>query len=334
MRIAVLGSGAIGCLVAGYLKLKGEDVSLVGRQASVKAIKENGLKISGVRGNFKVDIQAAEFLNYAPELVILATKTQDIEAALKENLSFLKNALLLTTQNGLQADGLAAKYINKDKIISSIVMFGATYLEPGRVIHNFEGDWVIGSPFGKPGNEQADLAVILNKAFSTTVASDLKGMKLLKVFTNANNCIPAILGKSMQEVFSDIEISCISIAIWKEGLEVVRKSGFNLVSLPGFPVEKVTGLTSLPTVEAAKIFSGVMSNLSKEPLYGSILQSIMRGRSSEIDYINGEFVRLGAENKVPAALNKILVDLVHQVEKTKKYFSKEELINRVKGLVN
>ena len=138
----------------------------------------------------------------------------------------------------------------------------------------------------------------------------------------------------MQEAFSDIDISRISIAIWKEGLEVVQRSGINLVSLPDFPLERLTKLTSLPITEAAKIFSGIMTNLSKEPLYGSILQSIKRGRRSEIDYINGEFLRLAKDNNLASPLNKELVKMVHRIEETKRFFTKEELFNKTKGMVN
>jgi ketopantoate reductase len=49
MRIGVIGSGAIGCLVAAYLKLEGgEDVTLSAGTGSVEAIRRGGLKISGV----------------------------------------------------------------------------------------------------------------------------------------------------------------------------------------------------------------------------------------------------------------------------------------------
>jgi len=332
MRIGVIGSGAIGCLVAAYLKLEGQDVSLVGRPDSVKAIREKGLQISGVRGTFKAEINISEQLNFAPELVILATKTQDIEYALKDNISLIRDALILTIQNGVQADNIVAKYLPKENIVSSIVMFGATYLEPAKLVHNFEGSWIIGSPFDKDHPEGlSNLSHVLNKAFPIVVAENITGMKFLKIFANANNCLPAILGKSMQEVFSDLDISRISIAIWKEGLEIINKAGIDLVSLPGFPVENITRLTSLPTTQAAEIFSQTMKNLSREPLYGSILQSIMRGRSSEIDYINGEFVRLAGKNNTPAPLNSALVDMVHQVEKNKMFCSKLELFERIQG---
>ena len=327
MRIAVIGAGAIGCLVAGYLKKKGEEVTLVGHSSAVRPIKENDLAISGVRGNFLVHIDISDTLNYIPDLAILTTKTQDIDSALQDNSYLLRNSLLLTTQNGVQADNLAAKYLDRERIISSIVMFGATYLEPGKVVHNFEGSWVLGAKSPIPVREA------LNKAFPVVISEDIKGMKYLKIFTNANNCLPGILGKSMQEVFSDPDISRISIAIWREGLRIIDRAGIKLVSLPGFPVENITKLTSMPAADGTRVFSGIMQGLSKEPLYGSILQSIMRGRLSEIDYINGEFVRLAEEHNMQAPLNKVLVDLVHSVEKNNRFYAKDDLIKNTKELV-
>jgi 2-dehydropantoate 2-reductase len=332
MRIAVIGAGAIGSLVAGYLKLNGEDVSLIGHPDSVKAIRENGLKISGTRGSFDIRIDAEEKLKLNPELVILATKTQDIPAALEENLPYIQGSTLLTTQNGIQADTIAAKYLPRENIISSIVMFGATYLEPAKIEHNFEGKWILGRVFAKTEEKVKGISEVLSKAFLVVVTEDLKGMKYLKIFVNANNCIPAILGVSMQEAFSDIDISRVSIAIWKEGLDIVTKSGIKLASLPDFPLERLTKLTSMPVLEAAKIFSGIMTSLSKEPVYGSILQSIKRDKASEIDYINGEFAGLAQKNRLNAPLNRKLVEMVHQVEARKEFFSKDELLANTKGL--
>ncbi len=334
MKIAVIGAGAIGCLVAGYFKAKGQEVTLVGRSQGVNAIKGHGLNISGVRGDFKVQISISDTLNYIPDLAILATKTQDIEAVLQESSSLLQNSLLLTIQNGVQADNLVAKYLPQKNIISSIVMFGATYLEPGKVIHNFEGSWVIGSQFqNNPTAELVDLSLILDQIFPVVISENIKGMKYLKIFVNASNCLPAIIGKSMQEVFSDLDISRMSIGIWKEAFEIIDKAGIQLVSLPGFPVENLTKLTAMPSASAAVIFSGIMKNLSKEPLYGSILQSIMRRRVSEIDYINGEFVRLAHEYNMYAPLNKILVDMVHQVERSKVFYTKNILMEKVKEFI-
>lgn len=334
MKIAVIGAGAIGGLVAGYLKHKSEDISLIGRIDAVRAIEKDGLRIQGQRGDFNIEIDTSTRIESLPGLIILATKTQDIESALRENEDFLQDATILTTQNGLAADNIVARYAPKENIISSIVMFGATCLDPGKIVHNFEGSWIISGLFRKNDDKVAQISRLLEKIFPVIVTEDLLGMKYLKIFVNASNCLPAILGKSMQEAFSELEISRISIAIWKEGLDIVKRLGIRLVSLPDFPLERITKLTSLPPLQAASIFSGIMTNLSKEPLYGSILQSIKRKRPSEIDYINGELVALAEQGNLAAPLNKKLVEMVHRVEQTGRFFTEEELINSTKGMVN
>jgi len=58
----------------------------------------------------------------------------------------------------------------------------------------------------------------------------------------------------------------------------------------------------------------------------------MRGRSSEIDYINGEFVSLAERNQLESPINKKLVELVHKVEQDKRFLTKEELIDSLKGV--
>jgi 2-dehydropantoate 2-reductase len=73
-----------------------------------------------------------------------------------------------------------------------------------------------------------------------------------------------------------------------------------------------------------------MTNLSKEPLYGSILQSIRRSRPSEIDYINGEFVSLAKEKGYTAPLNEKVVEMVHQVEESNKFFSPKEVTKELR----
>jgi len=333
MKIVVIGSGAIGSLVAAYLKEKGADIYLVARKEAVDAINSSGIKVSGARQGHKVMVTAHSQLISKPDLLILAVKTQDIECALKDNAAFLKDSLLLTTQNGIAADEIAARYIPKDRIISSIVMFGSTYIEPGLVVHNFEGAWIIGRPFAKGADQQLiDVSLALDEAFPTTISDDIIGMKYMKIFVNANNCIPAILGLSMQEAFADLDVSRISIGIWKEGFDIICKSGINLVSLPGFPLENVTKMICMPAQQAAGIFSGIMLKLSKDPLYGSILQSIKRGRRSEVEFINGAFTALAVKNGLKAPLNTKLIELVHAVEETGQFFTKEELLSFTKGL--
>ena len=81
----------------------------------------------------------------------------------------------------------------------------------------------------------------------------------------------------------------------------------------------------MPIDQAAGIINKTLTTLSKEPLYGSILQSIMRGKTSEIDFINGEIAQIASHFKLPETLNSKVVDMVHEVERTKRYYTIEEV---------
>lgn len=325
MEIAVIGSGAIGSTVAAYLHKSGVSVTLVGRPDQVRAINQKGLRIHGARGEETFFIPAQVSLDKEYPLVIFATKTQDIEKAYQQNCDYLERGLILTTQNGVQADNLISGHVEKEKILSSIVMFGATYTQPGEIIFNFEGQWIIGKPFMPNDMLLQDIAEVLGKSFSIVVSNEIMGMKWLKLFINFNNCLPALIGKSMQQTFADMDFCRLSIRLLKEGVDIVQRAGINLVSLPEFPVERIYGLVQMPEDQAAGIIHQTLTHLSKEPVYGSILQSILRKKSSEIDFINGEVDVLAKQIGTKAPLNQKIVDLVHKVESEGRFFDLQEI---------
>lgn len=334
MRIAIIGAGAIGSVVAAQLKKAGVDTLLVGRVDQVAAIQQNGLTVHNAAGSEKVAVSAATRLEREYDLVIFTVKTQDLGQAYQENHKFLENCLVLTTQNGVQADNLLSTHFEPKRMFNSIVMFGATYTKPGEVTYNFPGDWIIGKPFTAIDPKAWEIAEVLKKAFNVVVAPQIMGMKWLKVFVNFNNCLPALTGKSMQETFSDMAMCRLSILLLKEGMAVVQRAGVELVSLPQFPLERIKGLAAMPVDQAAGIMNKTLTTLSKEPLYGSILQSIMRGRTSEIDFINGEIVHLGRSVETPAPLNQKVVALVHRVEESGKFFKVEEIKSEFESILS
>lgn len=326
MKVAVLGCGAIGGLFLGYLF--GESVDVVGivKDYQKESLLGEGLLIEGVRGKDTYKVRVDNKLRERVDLAIFASKLGDLEALIKENLEYLKEATVLSTQNGVRADYILSEYFPEEKIVSGIVMFGATFYRPNKVIHNFKGNLILGNVFDKEVEDIEEVAGLLKPAFDVTVLDKIKGAKYLKLFINLNNCIPAILGLSMQKAFADLDLAKLAIKINKEAFDIVKNSGIELADLPNYPKAKLEGLVSMDIEEASGIFSKVMTFLSKEPLYGSILQSIKSGKPSEIDYINGEIVKIASENNLKAPLNSKIVELVHRVEESKKFFKKGELI--------
>jgi len=329
MKTVVLGCGAIGGIVLGSLTEKGCSVTGIVKPYQKEALDAEGLKIEGVGGIRKIMVHTQCRVEEPVELAVFASKINDLEQLILENKEYLQKAVVVSTQNGVYADYILRKYFPAENILTGIVMFGATFYPPNKVVHNFPGDLVIGNMFGVPVARYAQAKAELAKALMLSESADIRGAKYLKVFVNLNNCIPAILGISMQEAFADIALARLVINLNREAFAVVQKSGISLESLPNYPKERLLGLVTMESEAAAGMFSKVMQGLSKEPLYGSILQSIKRGKKSEIDYINGEIVRLAQENKIEAPLNKKIVELVHHVEDTGSFLSKEDLIKNI-----
>ncbi|VAX34949.1 hypothetical protein MNBD_UNCLBAC01-690 [hydrothermal vent metagenome] len=325
MTTAVIGAGAIGSVVAAYLTKSGQDVVLIGRQDQVDVINQKGLQISGIRGSENIKVKALSKLDKEYDLVIFTTKTQDLELAYQHNCEYLENCYVLTSQNGVQADSILGVHFEKEKMLSSIVMFGSTYTKLGEVIFNFEGDWIIGKPYTPIDAKLNEVVEILKSVVPVVVSENIMGMKWLKLFVNFNNCIPALIGKSMQETFADMDLCRLSVQLLKEGVGIIKMAQIELVSLPQFPVDRIYGMATMSEEKAAGIINKTLTTLSKEPLYGSILQSIMRGRTSEIDFINGEVVFLAKQMRQEVPLNEKVVDLIHQVETCGKHLTIEEI---------
>ncbi len=329
MKVGVIGLGAIGGLVAGYLKSKGVNVITVGRLQQKKAMEEHGLNIEGVRGTSMYYLDVRQELDEKVDLAIIAVKTQDLSDAVDKSRDFLTTTLILSTQNGVRSDRLLSMMLGKDNIISSIVMFGATYTAPNKIIHNFEGKWLMGRPFGPNDGKVGELVDFLKPCFEAVQVEDIAAMKWTKLFVNFSNCLPALVGKSMQETYADLEMCKIALRLLKEGFDVVDSLGIKLINMPDFDVGKFKGLTQMPLEQAAPIFSGIMRNLSKEPLYGSILQSIQRGRPTEIDFINGEIANQATFNNKSAILNNRVTKLVHNVEATKQFLTFQQVAEAI-----
>ncbi len=331
MKIAIIGAGAIGSTLAAYLHKAGKEVVLIGQEGQVKVINSKGLMIRRAGNDEVFKIKTLSKLDREYDLVIFATKTQDLEAAYYQNSDYLENCFVLTTQNGVQGDNILSSHFDRKNQMSSIVMFGATYINPGEIIFNFPGDWIVGKPFtDNDPTFHGILSELKMPEIPIVVSNDIYGMKYLKLFINFNNCIPAVIGKSMQETFSDLDLCRLSIRLLKEGLDILKTVNIEIVSLPTFPKERIIGLTQMPEDQAAGIVQQTLMKLSKEPLYGSILQSIMRGKPSEIEFINGEVVALAKAIQLEAPLNQQIVDLVHVVEQKHKYFTVEELKEKFK----
>lgn len=321
VRIAVLGAGAIGSAVGALLVRAGQDVTLVGRPDQVGAVRTDGLEVDGPLGTFTVSLAAATSLDFRPDLALLAVKTQDVDAAVRCARAFLEGVPLVTMQNGVRSDAIVASLLPADALLSSVVVVTATYLAPGHVTLVEHGHLMLGRPSGPHDALVEQVARILNTAVPTVVSDNLPGAHWLKLIMNLNNAIPALTNLPLREATRDAFLRRLSVLLMREGLAVADRAGISLAPLQGVSVRTVRMMARLPAPLAARVFASRAGRLGDGwPVLGSTLQSLRRGRPTEIEYLNGEVVRRGRELGVATPFNEKVVALVHEVESAGRFY--------------
>ncbi|HYM39580.1 MAG TPA: 2-dehydropantoate 2-reductase [Thermoplasmata archaeon] len=326
MHIAVLGAGAIGGSVGALLAENGHDVTLVGRSDQVRAIRESGLQLEGSLGAFTAKVRAATTLDGIPDLALLAVKTQDVEATVRSSESLLHDVPLVTLQNGVRSDEIVARILPPNKLLSAVVMVTATYLVPGHVTLVDRGHLVLGRPRGPRDTLSEEIAGVLNPAVPTYLSDNLIGAHWVKLIMNLNNALPALSNRALREVSDDPLLRELAVRLMREGVRVAERGGVVLEPLGGVSLRTVRLLTRLPVSWAAGMFGARAGRVGGGwPVLGSTLQSVRRGRPTEVDYLNGEVVAQGARLGIPTPFNAKVVELVHEVERTGRFPTPERL---------
>ena len=329
-RIAILGAGAIGSALGACLSRAGQDVTLIGRPAHMDAVRRDGLRVDGRTGPFTARPSTAAALEFQPDYAFLTVKTQDVMRIVGANLPFLRSAALVTFQNGVRSDELVAGMLPRAHIASAVVNISATYLEPGAVTIVYPGTLLIGHPFAEGQVPLEALQRVLAQAARTTITQNVRGAHWLKLLFNLNNAFPALTNTSLHELYARRAMRELAARVIREGLRTVQAAGIRLESLPEVSVDIFRLVGLLPVPLAGLLVAARARRVQGQwPLLGSTLQSLLRGRPTEIEYLNGEIVRLAATLHRPAPLNAMLIELVHEAERTKRFLTLDEVERRM-----
>ena len=141
MRIAVVGGGGVGSYFGGRLARTGGDIHLLARGQRLRTIRDRGLRISGVRGEFAVVLPATDDpADIGPcDVVLFCVKSYDTEAAV-ELLAPLLNATtaVVSLQNGVDNEEKIAARIGPEHVMGGAAFIFASVVEPG-LVHDAGG---------------------------------------------------------------------------------------------------------------------------------------------------------------------------------------------------
>lgn len=326
--VAILGAGAIGSLVGARLLESGVNVRLIGREAHVTAIRTKGLLVKAKDESRLVQLPATTALAGTADIILLTVKSQDVPDACRTIAALHSDATVVTMQNGVRSDQEAADILGRDRVVGCVLNISATYLEPGVVEQNTAGLFLVGAPFPEGKARVDDVLALLNLAIKTEHVPDIARSRWTKLMANLNNAIMAITGLPIGKALRDPGLTRLSIATIREGVKTAQLGGFGLDQSRRARTFRL--MSTLPMPLSYLVFSGRLAgNFPPDSTYGpSTLQSLQRGSSSELDYLNGEIVTLGEKIGRPTPYNAGLLEQGRAVFATGRHLSPEELLQQ------
>ena len=330
VEIVVYGAGAIGSLLGARLGEAGSSVQLVGREAQVSAIQANGLLVKGLEGSHLVRLAATTTLDGRPDVILLTVKSQDVRDACRDIARRGTDATVVTMQNGVRSDGEAADILGRGRIVGCVLNISATYLEPGVVEQNTRAFFQIGAPFPESSARVDAVLALLGPVVKTELVPDIARARWTKLMANLNNAIMAITGWPIGKALRHPGLARLSIATIREGVRTAQLGGFGLDQSRRARTFRL--MSTLPMSLSYLIFEKRLAgNFPADSTYGpSTLQSLKRGSSSELDYLNGEIVTLGERIGRPTRYNTGLLEQGRAVFATGRNLSPEELLQHFK----
>ena len=309
MNILVMGAGAIGSAAGGMLSRRGHRVHLVGRPAHIKAVRQDGLLISGLWGQHWVreiaaHTSAADVTGEDIDLALIATKTYDTLEAINDVATLVgSHTLVASLQNGLGNAEAIANRVGKERTLASRVMFGADITAPGKVEVTVQGgELMLGNPWGAVAVDRIEsLAGIFSEAGVAALATeDIGGYLWGKLLYNCClNPLSALLGVNYGRL-GEMEPTRHSIAgVISEVFAVAGAQGVKLFWSQPVEYQEVLFNQLIPVTAAH---------------YASMYADLQRGKRTEIDSLNGAVVRLGKEKGLVTPFNLLLTRLVQARE--------------------
>jgi 2-dehydropantoate 2-reductase len=290
VKVAVLGPGGVGGLVAGALDRAGTPVTVVARAATVETISDRGLNVNSVLlGDFLVHPPATAQLEQPVDVLIVATKA----AGLREALERIEAApkLVLPLLNGLDHLAVLRERFAPETVVAGTIRVEADRPEPGVVVHTskfLRVDMASRYPSAHAAMERLASALSDAGIPARVGESEPQVMWSKLVRLNALACTTSAFDKLLGEIRSTPELRAELVGAIEEGCAVAQAEGASIAS--GDPLGELTA--------------------AHDTLGSSMQRDIAAGRPPELDAIPGSVLRAALRHGIECPTIERLVAMI------------------------
>jgi 2-dehydropantoate 2-reductase len=315
-KIAVLGAGSVGCFIGGAWAAAGLPVTLIGRPKISQDVDAHGLTLSDYSGwearlaPGDVDYRCGPEALDEAEIIALTVKSGDTAEAAAQIAEHAKaGALVISFQNGVSnvevlERGLGGRF----EVARGMVQYNVAYLGNGRFHKGVAGDLYADRRAGT-----RDLAErIGNGPAALKLSEQMLALAWGKLLINLNNAVNALSGRTLMEELKNQDYRRVFAAAMREGLDLLKEAEIEPVAAGPVPPSRLPRMISAPDWLFNRFFLKRWKIDAKAR--SSMADDLAAGRKTEVDYINGELVRLAERLQRAAPVNRAIVELIRKAE--------------------
>lgn len=321
LRIAVVGTGAVGASVGADLVRAGLDVTLIDQwPAHVEAMRSHGVtvhlpsetQVTPVRAHHVCEV--AEFREPF-DIVLTAVKTYDTRWVAHLLAPLMRpDSVLVGLQNGMTIDD-CAEIVGPERTLGCVLGIAANMREPGvitRQVATTETWFSVGTLDGPRTGRLDEVAAVLAHAAVIEVTDDIRSAKWMKLIANIPEMLPSgLLGVPLLEAAHMPGIRPVMDAMSREAYALAIDLGITMQPSLGIAPEDVPDSDQY----SLDLLDRVLSHFSKPDTRVAVLQDWEKGRRAELDAFSGYIVAQAEELGRSTPVNEAILRLSERVER-------------------
>jgi len=335
-RIAFVGAGALGGYVGGYFAQAGEDVTLIDPWPEhIETIRRQGLELTGLTPEEHLIVKTAKTMHLTElqglakqkpiDIAFVAVKSYDTEWATMMIKQYLApDGFVVSLQNSINEERIA-NIVGWGKVVGCIAStIGVDAYKAGHVMRTQQPGGTtytifrVGEVHGRITPRVQDIVRMLSVIDSAKATANLWGERWGKLTQNAmGNGISACTGMNSRAMTEWETSRRLSIRLAGEAIKVGQALGYEIEPIRHMAPEKWVAASEGDPAALEEVEGVVLDGLKRMTEEGrpSTGQDMLKGRRTEIDFLNGLVAAKGEEVGIPAPTHAALTEVVKRVER-------------------
>jgi 2-dehydropantoate 2-reductase len=328
-KILFVGAGAIGSYLGSFLTRAGQDVTLVDPWAEqVETVRQHGITVTGPHEPFTArpaifHLHEAARLPRDFDIAFVAMKVYDTAWATQLAVRHLKPEGFVVAAENCWPDPVVASVVGASRAIGLVMSkIGVALWKAGEVGRGIESGRGSGHDVFRAGEhdgrvtERATLVAEMLKVIDgAQVTDNLWGERWSKLCANAmGNPVQAMSGLGSLEIASSEVGRAITIHLASETARVGLAHGYRVPKVNGAAAEQWADAGRRDTWDALDRILTPREAGSKVNWKASMAQDIAKGRTTEIDHMNGFVVTKAREKAISVPVSEAVITTIHEVQ--------------------